>query len=116
MLDKSKKFAKKVKDGIKQKKIELEYEQKKRELEEQKLEEKKKKREQELLQKEYDRLLAMDEKQLMVELIYAIRGFYSEQEKLKEQNAILDENINELKERIDSLEFELDSLSSEKQE
>lgn len=48
------------------------------------------------LAKEKEQLLSLDEKELFVELIFAVRGFYAEYSKLVDNQKIMREKIDEL--------------------
>ena len=59
------------------------------------------------------RLLDLDEKELMVELIFAVRGFYARIIELKDRIADIDNEIDSLESRISELEDDIGDLSSE---
>lgn len=99
-----------LKEGIKDKidatKLELAYSKKKKSFEQEKMEEEQNAKEQAIFQEEYERLSGLDEKQLMVEMVFAIRGFYSEVETLKN-------NQKDMVKRMASLELDMDRLQKE---
>ncbi|MBR6478717.1 MAG: hypothetical protein IKS85_09750, partial [Lachnospiraceae bacterium] len=79
---------------------------KKKSFEQEKMEEEQNAKEQAIFQEEYERLSGLDEKQLMVEMVFAIRGFYSEVETLKN-------NQKDMVKRMASLELDMDRLQKE---
>lgn len=71
------------------------------------------KQEREKLKEEYDRLSGLEDRQLMVELIFAVRGFYTENENLKRQCQELGEQMKNLEQEIYELNLELNSMRSD---
>lgn len=62
------------------------------------------------IEDEKNRLLGLDDKSLMVELICAVRGFYSSFKELNERFSDLSDYINELEYRISIAEAEIVAL------
>ena len=113
MIQKAKQAVGDIKENIHKKKIQRTYSKKQKQLEEQLKEDERIKQEQQKLKAEYDRLSALDEKQMMVELIFAVRGFYSEMESLKIEYQELTSRINGLESDIESLRYEIQAANSE---
>ena len=109
MLNKAKRAVDSLKEDMHRKKLEKAYSKKERELEEERLEAERIAREQEELLEEKERLCSLSEKELMVELIYAVRGFYNEFIEIKERNIELAESISDLEDDIEYLRSELNS-------
>ena len=57
----------------------------------------------EKIQAEKDRLLSLDDKGLMVELILAVRGLYSQMEYIQSQQASLSERVDDIESEIHNL-------------
>lgn len=104
---------KRIKDDIDRVRIQKEYVRRRTELEEERRKAERMKAEEEALNAEYDRLLDLDDKQLMTELIFAVRGFYSEMESIKVNSIRLSERLDELEDEVGRLESELSSFSEE---
>lgn len=64
------------------------------------------------LEMEKNRLLQLDDKALMVELIFAVRGFHEELSAIKERQGELESDLADLDERLDSLADDVDALES----
>ncbi len=107
MLDKAMQAVGDIKHSIDKVKSKKAYVKKKKLLEEERQKEEYNRAKQEALQAEYDRLSALDNKQLMTELIFAVRGFYSEFEEVKENSMQLMERIEELESDVSSLRAQL---------
>lgn len=107
-----------LKEGIKDKldatKLELAYSKKKKDLEQEQMEAEQNEKEQAIFQEEYNRLSSLDDKHLMVEMIFAIRGFYSEVENLKSEQKSLAEKIATMKTDLERLRIDLDVLKEKK--
>ena len=71
-------------------------------------------REKERLQQEAekDRLLSLDDKGLMVELILAVRGLYSQMEYIQSQQASLSERVDDIESDISSIRSDISDLES----
>ena len=110
MFESAKRTMDELKEGIKDKidvtKLELAYGKKKKKLEQEQMEVEQNEKAQEILRAEHERLSALDEKELMVEMVFAIRGFYSEMESLKANRA-------ELAKRMESLENDLGRIQKD---
>ncbi len=113
MLEKAKHAVDGLKDEIQKKKLERELAQKQKEQEENRKKETMAKQEREKLKEEYDRLSGLEDRQLMVELIFAVRGFYTENENLKRQCQELGEQMKNLEQEIYELNLELNSMRSD---
>ena len=112
MLEKAKQAVDDLKNDMEQKKLKKTYNRKMRELEENRLEEERIRDEQEEIQKEYDRLTSLSDKQLMVELIFAMRGFYSQVEELYSENCMISDKIEELESDIHCLKAQMHTNNS----
>ena len=64
------------------------------------------------IQNEKERLLALDEKGLMEELILAIRGIYSQIENIQIQQAILSDKIENIESDIRSIQEDISDIVS----
>ena len=110
MFESAKRTMDELKEGIKDKidvtNLELAYGKKKKKLEQEQMEVEQNEKAQEILRAEHERLSALDEKELMVEMVFAIRGFYSEMESLKA-------NRQELAKRMESLENDLGRIQKD---
>lgn len=110
MFESARRTMDELKEGIKDKidvtKLELAYGKKKKKLEQEQMEVEQNEKAQEILRAEHERLSALDEKELMVEMVFAIRGFYSEMESLKA-------NRQELAKRMESLENDLGRIQKD---
>ena len=89
----------------------LKKQEKEKNRTERKAEETRKEQEQVMVEKraveeEKTRLLGLDDKALMVELVFAVRGFYSNYQKLDKRCSELHDWVDELEDRISSIEFE----------
>ena len=62
------------------------------------------------IEAEKSRLLSLDEKELMVELIYAVRGFYAQVENLEYGQMQIEKSLSDVNGRLSSLESELNNL------
>ncbi len=62
------------------------------------------------IEKQRADLRALNDHELMAELVYAVRGFYQDVEKLKEEQAEANERIHELEKEVDSIREELKDL------
>ena len=86
MFESAKRTMDELKEGIKDKidvtKLELAYGKKKKKLEQEQMEVEQNEKAQEILRAEHERLSALDEKELMVEMVFAIRGFRSEERRV----------------------------------
>ena len=105
-----------LKEGIKDKidatKMEVAYSKKKKDLEQEKMEEEQNAKEQAIFQEEYNRLSALDDKQLMVEMVFAIRGFYSEVETLKKEQKEMVKRMAGLEADMSRLQKDLELLKT----
>jgi cell division protein FtsL len=66
----------------------------------------------EKIQAEKDRLLSLDDKGLMVELILAVRGLYSQMEYIQSQQASLSERVDDIESDISSIRSDISDLES----
>ena len=66
----------------------------------------------EKIQAEKDRLLSLDDKGLMVELILAVRGLYSQMEYIQSQQASLSERVDDIESDISSIRCYISDLVS----
>jgi hypothetical protein len=66
--------------------------------------------EQAKIQAEYDRLMSMTEKELLVEAVLALRGIYSQMEELSDAQERLDSELSSMAEDIERLENEVEEL------
>lgn len=64
------------------------------------------------IQAEKDRLLSLDDKGLMVELILAVRGLYSQMEYIQSQQASLSERVDDIESDISSIRSDISDLES----
>ena len=64
------------------------------------------------LETEKAKLLQMDNKELMVELIFAIRGFYAEFLELKTLHNEMAETLEDVENRLRDLEIDVDDLEA----
>lgn len=62
------------------------------------------------IEKEREDLRNLSDHELMAELVYAVRGFYSDVEKLKEEQAEANGRISELEKEVDSIREEIKEL------
>ena len=62
------------------------------------------------IENEKQRLLGLDDKALIVELVFAVRGFYSNYQELDKQCSDLHEMVEELEDRIISIESDIENL------
>ena len=107
-----------LKEGIKDKidatKLELAYAKKKKTLEQEQMESEQKEKELAIFQEEYNRLAALDDKHLMVEMIFALRGFYSEVEALKNQQKEMAQKMVDIEADMGRLKIDMDVLKEKK--
>ena len=66
----------------------------------------------EKLQAEKDRLLSLDDKGLMVEMILAVRGLYSQIEYIQSQQDSLTERIDDIEADISSIRSDISDLET----
>lgn len=59
-----------------------------------------------------DRLLSLDDKGLMVELILAVRGLYSQIEHIQSQQDSLSERVDDIESDISSIRSDISDLES----
>lgn len=64
------------------------------------------------IQAEKDRLLSLDDKGLMVELILAVRGLYSQIEHIQSQQDSLSERVDDIESDISSIRSDISDLES----
>lgn len=62
------------------------------------------------IEDEKQRLLGLDDKALMVELVFAVRGFYSDFQELNKQCSDLHEMVEDFGGRITSIESDIERL------
>ena len=62
------------------------------------------------IEDEKQRLLGLDDKALMVELVFAVRGFYSDFQELNKQYSDLHEMVEDFGGRISSIESDIERL------
>lgn len=62
------------------------------------------------IQAEKERLLALDEKGLMVELILAMRGLYSQVEDIRIQQEVLSDKIEDIESDICSIQEDISDI------
>ena len=58
------------------------------------------------------RLLALDDKEIMVELVFAIRGFYKKMTDLEDCIDVINNDIQSIEGRISDLEYEMENLKT----
>ena len=64
------------------------------------------------IQAEKDRLLSLDDKGLMVELILAVRGLYSQIEHIQSQQDSFSERVDDIESDISSIRSDISDLES----
>ena len=65
------------------------------------------------LQLEKERLLSLDNKELLVELIFAVRGFYNQVEQIEKKQSELADKIVGIESYLADLELDICNLESE---
>lgn len=65
------------------------------------------------LRMEKERLLSLDNKELLVELIFAVRGFYNQVDQIEKKQSELEDKIIGIESYIADLELDICNLESE---
>ena len=112
MLEKAKDAVGGIKRSVQQKQLERKKQRAEKELEQRKAEQAHIEEEQEKINKEKERLSAMNTNELLAEAIMALRGFYSRFEELEDSYSYLTSKIEDLESEIGSLRSEIYSSSS----
>ena len=103
-------------ESAKLKKLEVEKHRTERKAEKARKEQEQVIAEKQAIEDEKNRLLALDDKTLMVELIFAVRGFYSKYQELDMRCSELHDLVDELEDRIISVESDIGSLKTTQSE
>ena len=103
MFDKVQESLKRSKDERQKKRLEKERLRLEKAAAEAACEKERLQREAQKIQAEKDRLLSLDDKGLMVELILAVRGLYSQIEHIQSQQDSLSERVDDIESDISSI-------------
>lgn len=112
MLEKLKENAAKAKEDRRRRKAEKEKVRLQQEIESARREEKRLAEEKAVIEAEKARLLTLSDKEIMVEMIFAIRGFYSRFLELEEEQSFITKRIDDMEDRISDVESDIENLRS----
>lgn len=112
MLEKAKQKFDSMKEERTKKKAEKERMRLEAEAEELRIMQERLAQEREVLETEKNRLLQLDDKALMVELIFAVRGFHEEFTTIKGRQNELENDLADMNSRLDLLADDIESLES----
>lgn len=94
------------------KKAEKEQERLRRRAEEERKEKEQLAAQKAAIEAEKQRLLALDDKEIMVELVFAVRGFYKKMTDLEDCIDEINNDIQSIEGRISYLEYEIENLKT----